>query len=82
MYLVSSNQHTAIRESLTYVNWTRKEVPLPVTFTISDRRELEIARTKHLFVRKVNSQTSSELLDWIDTNWLSESDLQPSEMTD
>lgn len=49
-----NNNSKSIKPSLTYVNWSRKNCDLPVTFTNSevDKQELALARKQFLFARK------------------------------
>lgn len=56
-----------IAPSLTYVNWERKNVSLPVTFTSQDFEELKIAREqKFLFARKFDEDKDAEIFNMID----------------
>jgi hypothetical protein len=55
----------SIAESVTYVNWSRKNCPLPVTFTNDDF--MEITSNNKLFARKFDIQQDSEILDKIDS---------------
>lgn len=57
-----------IKNSITYINWTKKNTTLPVTFTTDDKDELAEAAKSFLFARKFNLDTSSTILDWIDSN--------------
>lgn len=63
-HLIDSHK---IKESVTYVNWTREDTPLPVTFrNEEDLNELE--ETNCLFARKFDSE--SKILDNIDSELL------------
>lgn len=53
-----------IAPSLTYVNWSRKDVPLPVTFSSEDLEELK--SRPELFARKFDINYDSAILDKID----------------
>ena len=55
-----------VRPTLTYTNWSRKGVPLPVTFTQSDLGELKKAARNNLFARKFNSTVDPRILDQLD----------------
>ena len=59
------------KKSITYVNWKRKLVPLPVTFEKSDFDELREASKNHFFARKFDLDKDSEILDKIDSELLS-----------
>lgn len=60
-----------IASSLTYTNWERKHVPLPVTFCAEDFEELKEASKTHLFARKFDSEKDTLILDEIDNELLS-----------
>ena len=64
MNLVPENKDFKIKPSLTYVNWERKNVVLPVTFNIDDFGELN--NTNHLFARKFDIDFDSTILDKLD----------------
>ena len=51
---------------LTYTNWKRKSVPLPVTFKKEDIEELYTASQEKLFARKFNTEVDHEILDELD----------------
>ena len=70
MYLKETDQHIMVKPSLTYVNWTRKNCSLPVTFDINDLQEL--ALTAHLFARKFDLDYNKEILDKIDEKLLND----------
>lgn len=59
-----------IAPSLTYVNWDKKGVPLPVTFTIEDYEELEGASKNFLWARKFDTTKDESVLDKIDNSLL------------
>ena len=67
---LQKNQSIKIERSLTYVNWNRPSGPLPVTFRIEDFTELKEASKDHLFARKFNAAIDKEVLDKIDTIFL------------
>ncbi len=59
-----------IEESLTYVNWTRKGVSLPVTFqTAEDFKELMGLGDEFLFARKFDDSTNSDIHDRLDAHF-------------
>lgn len=56
-----------IKPSLTYTNWVRRGCDLPVTFSEADEIH-ELSARGELFARKFDINTSSKLLDQIDTH--------------
>lgn len=60
-----------IKPSLTYVNWTRAKVDLPVTFIADDLEELRTKSKNHLFARKFDIKKDQKILDLIDEHLLS-----------
>ena len=54
-----------LKPSLTYVNWERKGVPLPVLFKDNDFKELTYQREK-LFARKFDTEIDTAILDRLD----------------
>lgn len=67
MKLKETNPNLIIKPSITYVNWTRKNTPLPVTFKIEDSEELRRASENHLFARKFDIEINEQILDNIDS---------------
>lgn len=66
--IISNNfPENVIRESLTYVNWSAKNRPLPLTFEVPEFDELS-DQSYHLYARKFNE--NSEILDKIDNELL------------
>lgn len=65
-YLFESRNDIINEESLTYVNWTRKNCDLPVTFRINDYTELYNQPTNKLFARKFDIELDKEILDKLD----------------
>lgn len=60
-----------IKPTITYVDWFRKGVPLPVTFTLEDSNLLlEMSKQDFLNARKFDAENHSDILDWIDKNIL------------
>jgi len=55
-----------IKESTTYVNWSRKNVQLPVTFELSDLNDLLQLDKRYLFARKFDEAIDSDILDQLD----------------
>ena len=69
---IAELDHTLkIAPSLTYTNWERKNVPLPVTFGAEDFEELKEASKTHLFARKLDIESDTAILDKIDAELLS-----------
>ena len=65
MKIIQSDERL-VRPTLMYTNWSRKGVPLPVTFTMSDFGELKAAAHKKLFARKFDSGVDARILDQLD----------------
>jgi hypothetical protein len=59
-----------ITDSITYVDWTRENCKLPVTFKLDDFHELSKVKNK-LFARKFDESVDSEILNIIDKALLS-----------
>ncbi len=59
-----------INSSLTYVNWSRKNVSLPVLFKSSDYEELSEASKTHLFARKFDEEIDSNIFEVVADNLL------------
>lgn len=66
MYLAEKKSDLIFKDSLTYVNWSRKNCDLPVTFTSSDFEELQDNPEK-LYARKFDIELDDEILNKIDT---------------
>ena len=62
----SKDYKTKIEHSKTYVNWERPSGPLPVTFVITDIKELKKASKNHLLARKFDMYLDKDILDEID----------------
>ena len=58
--------------SLTYVNWTRKNVKLPLVFTSSDIMELKKLNKDYLFARKFHIKTDQKIFKNIELDLRSE----------
>jgi Core-2/I-Branching enzyme len=56
----------AVKPTLTYTNWSRRGVPLPVTFTRSDIDELKVAHPDKLFARKFDIEADEWILNQLD----------------
>ena len=54
-----------LKSSLTYVNWERKEVQLPVLFKENDLEELTSQKEK-FFARKFDTKMDTTILDKLD----------------
>ncbi len=59
-----------ISPSITYVNWSRPNCPLPVTFDESDFEELQNASKEKLFARKFDFHHGQKILKLIDQKLL------------
>lgn len=58
---------------LTFVDWDRKGVPLPVTFSMEDCELLKQAASKgYLYARKFNPQRDGQILTWLDQELLTD----------
>jgi hypothetical protein len=68
MYLVEIGNSFKIESSITYVNWNRKGVSLPVTFNINDFCELIEQPANKLFARKFDIEFDKSIIDKIDKN--------------
>jgi len=70
MNLKENTDNIIVTPSITHVNWTRKNVPLPLTFTntTKDQNELKEQSKTNLFARKFDIETDEKILDWIDKN--------------
>ncbi len=71
MHLKDKIEKIIIKPSITYVNWERKDTPLPVMFTKYDMAELKIKSENKLFARKFDSDIDQEILNQIDSELLS-----------
>jgi hypothetical protein len=69
-YLQSKNNKIKIEKSLTFVDWNRKDQPLPVTFTEVDYELLINASKNFLYARKFDNTNSTSILDLIDSSRL------------
>lgn len=70
MHLKETKDALILKPSITYVNWERKNTPLPVTFTQEDIEELKSASNNKLFARKFDMETDEQILDRIDSELL------------
>lgn len=71
MKIMEQDSSIKIKPTITYVDWFRKGVPLPVTFTLEDSNLLlEMSKQDFLNARKFDSENHSDILDWIDKNIL------------
>lgn len=65
-HLQKKDDSINLKRSITYVNWERKGIALPVTFEKQDFEELEEASKNHLFARKFDIKKSEHALHSID----------------
>ena len=63
--LQTTHKEIKIKPSLTYVNWERKGVPLPVLFTQNDFEELT-SQKEYFFARKFDMDVDTDFLDRLD----------------
>lgn len=64
---IQETEYLEIAPSLTYVNWERKNVSLPVTFCSKDVDELKNAKKENfLFARKFDEAHDAKILDLLD----------------
>lgn len=66
MHLKNEDNSIEINASITYDNWIRKGVDLPVTFQLSDFDELDNPPNNKLFARKFDSNFDSLIMDELD----------------
>lgn len=76
MHLKSLGHKIAIEDSLTYVNWTRENCQLPVTFEANDLQELMDQPPGKLFARKFDIEIERQILDNIDEKILKHKNLE------
>ncbi|MFI1772224.1 beta-1,6-N-acetylglucosaminyltransferase [Thalassobellus citreus] len=67
---LKQTNNLVIRPNATYINWKRKNTPLPVTFTENDFFELKNVSKKKLFARKFDIDIDHKILDKIDLELL------------
>ncbi|MDM1547823.1 glycosyl transferase family 14 [Empedobacter falsenii] len=66
MHLKNEDNSIEINASITYDNWIRKGVDLPVTFQLSDFDELDNQPNNKLFARKFDSNFDSLIMNELD----------------
>jgi hypothetical protein len=66
MHVFQHEIPSKFKESLTHVDWNRKNCALPVTFSAEDFEELMILPTNKLFARKFDLEMNEEILNKID----------------
>lgn len=64
--LFSLNEANVVNPPLTYTNWHKENVPLPVTFTWEDFTELTTAGDSYLFARKFDEIIDEKIFDLLD----------------
>ncbi|MBB1140833.1 beta-1,6-N-acetylglucosaminyltransferase [Myroides sp. WP-1] len=65
--VMKTHPNIQVKDILTFIDWDRKGVPLPVTFSIADQEQLKQAAHKgYLYARKFNAQQDEEILSWLD----------------
>lgn len=65
MYLLAA-QNGQPADPITYADWAREDVPLPVTFTTADWKGLRQLPPGKLFARKFDAAKDTHILDLID----------------
>ncbi|TVT38987.1 beta-1,6-N-acetylglucosaminyltransferase [Hymenobacter setariae] len=65
-HLFGAEDKMAIRPTVTYINWERQGVTLPVTFDHNDIQELLNQPEEMLFARKFDMETDAKILDLLD----------------
>ena len=69
--LMKTDNTIKVKHLVSYIDWDRKDVPLPVTFTMQDTADLQKASEQDfLYARKFDANTDANILNWIDTNLL------------
>lgn len=66
MHLKKSNPEITIQNSLTFVDWSRKNVPLPVTFTQNDVQLITNLPSNKIFARKFDMEIDAAIFDLLD----------------
>jgi hypothetical protein len=69
-HLLNEDDNQIIYDSVTYVNWTRPNTVLPVTFEKDDINELQNLDNLKLFARKFDYDIDIQIMDLIDSNIL------------
>ncbi|MGG5507757.1 MULTISPECIES: beta-1,6-N-acetylglucosaminyltransferase [unclassified Myroides] len=65
--VMKSQPNIQVKNMLTFIDWDRKGVPLPVTFSLADKQLLKQAADQgYLYARKFNAQQEEEILSWLD----------------
>jgi hypothetical protein len=67
MKIKENNQDIVIKSPVTYIDWKRKNVPLPVTFTSKDFDELTTVAQTKLFARKFDIDVDDKILELLDS---------------
>jgi len=67
-YLKSTDDNIKLSPSITYANWSRVGVPLPVTFTSTDLEELLNQPEGKLFARKFEMDANDKIIDLLQTS--------------
>lgn len=68
MEINNKRKQLLIKNNIHFIDWSRKNVPLPVTFGIEDVDLLMNQPSSKLFARKFDMSTSPHVLDLIDAN--------------
>lgn len=65
---IKVKKHIKVKNNLTYVNWSRKNVKLPVVFSSQDIMELKMLDDTFLFARKFDTLKDKGILTKIDSD--------------
>lgn len=65
-YLSSNDSQIQFKDSVTYINWSRKNCSLPVTFNDADLNELTTQPEHNLFARKFDFDYNIEIINQLD----------------
>lgn len=65
-HLIKNDDTIVLDDTITYVNWSRKNCPLPVTFNQDDYEELATQPEVKLFARKFDTDYDGVILDILD----------------
>lgn len=69
--LMKTDNTIKVKHIVSYIDWDRKDVPLPVTFTMQDTADLQKASEQDfLYARKFDANTDANILNWIDAHLL------------
>ncbi|MEJ8801298.1 beta-1,6-N-acetylglucosaminyltransferase [Pontibacter sp. H249] len=77
-HLALTDKKIKVKPSLTYVTWSSKQEPHPITFTSNNLEELISQRANNkMFARKFDAEYCEEILDLLDNNIMHNSSPNP-----